>query len=129
MPEASELAILAPRVVQNPVIPRRWRKRGSFVDLSALDDTALLAHAFEIKTGMLPAAPLHYLGITGVEPQGYWLYAYPVYLHPRREQLILMTGSEFEPDEHESQCLIEILRAHFPEHLEQRRPAPGAQRQ
>lgn len=115
MPPESEVAILAPGVVREATLPRRWKRRGRFNDLSALDENELLGWAFGIRDASLPAAPLHYLAMTGSDPAGYCLYAYPVYLHARREQLILMAGPEFEPNEQEARELIASLREHFPE--------------
>lgn len=111
----ADIGILAPHIVRDAVLPRRWRRRGGFVELPALDQADLLAHAFHLDRGSLAPAPLHYLGMTGQEPEGYCLFAYPVYLHARREQLILMTGPEFELSDGEAESVLESLRAHFPE--------------
>ncbi|MGA8259232.1 MAG: hypothetical protein WB783_03365 [Arenicellales bacterium] len=115
MSTGSEIGVLAPGVVRESPLPAHWKKRGRFLDLVDLDGDALLARAFGIE-GTLPApAPLHYLGATGREPRGYCLFAYPVYLHARREQLILMAGREFEPTEAESRVLVARLQEHFPD--------------
>lgn len=90
MPEETRIGILAPGVVRDS--PRRWRKRGAFRELPALDEAELLARAFGVEEADLALAPLHYLGISGSDPEGYCLFAYPVHLHARREQLILMAG-------------------------------------
>ena len=111
-----EIRILAPKVIRESVLPARWKRRGRFLDLAGSKDQALLARAFGIRElDLSAAAALHYLGATGRDPGGYCLFAYPVHLHPRREQLILMAGPEFEPDEAESQLLLADLVAHFPE--------------
>lgn len=115
MPAGPEIGILAPRIVRDAALPRRWRRRGGFSALSGLDDVELLARAFHLDPGGLAAAPLHYLGMTGENPDGYCLFAYPVYLHARREQLILMTGPEFELSEAEADSVAGMLRGHFPE--------------
>jgi hypothetical protein len=107
------MAVLAPRAISESPLPRRWMKRGQFVDLAGMDDAGLLARAFDIEGTALPAAPLHYLGISGREPTGYCMFAYPVHLHPRREQLILMAGPDFEPREDEAERLIADLEAQF----------------
>lgn len=122
MPAAAEIAILAPRIVRESALPRRWRKRGAFAALAGLDDLGLLARAFRVDTSSLAAAPLHYLGMTGDDPAGYCLFAYPVYLHARREQLILMTGPEFELNEAEARSLAATLREHFPDWRVERTP-------
>lgn len=115
MPGRSSVAILAPNAVRGSPLPKRWHRRGRFRELPRLGETQLLAHAFGIDHSGLAAAPLHYLGITGRDPVGYCLFAYPVHLHARREQLILMTGEEFEPSERESAEIIELLGEYFPE--------------
>jgi len=111
----SEIGILAPNIVRESGLPRGWRRRGGFASLEGVDDVDLLARAFRLEAGSMAAAPLHYLGMTGKDPLGYCLFAYPVYLHARREQLILMTGPEFEPSSSEVDDLAESIRAHFPE--------------
>jgi len=114
MADASRVAILAPNIVRDSPLPKRWHKRGGFDALPSLDETTLLARAFGIDPGGLAAAPLHYLAMTGEEPAGYCLFAYPVHLHARREQLILMTGEEFELGEGEAAALIDALREYYP---------------
>jgi len=73
----------------------------------------MLARVFGVEDATLPAAPLHYLGMSGRKPAGYCMFAYPVHLHPRRDQLILMAGPDFEPREDESERLIADLEAQF----------------
>jgi len=114
MPRESQIAILAPNIVRESPLPKRWKKHGYFRELPALDETELLARVFGIDASVLAAAPLHYLAMTGEEPQGYCLFAYPVYLHARREQLVLMTGEEFELSDEEAAVLIEALLEYFP---------------
>jgi len=109
-----EVAILAPGIVAESPLPRSWHKRGLHTGIQAWDDPELLTRAFRLKATP-PAAPLHYLGMTGQEPGGFCLFAWPVYLHPRREELVLMTGEEFEPDEAEAESLIALLAGHFPD--------------
>ncbi|HSH42858.1 MAG TPA: hypothetical protein VK973_12110, partial [Arenicellales bacterium] len=115
---------LAPNAVREARLPRRWLKRGRFRGLAAMEETALLAHAFGIDPSALAAAPLHYLGMTGSDPQGYCLFAWPVYLHARREQLVLMTGEEFEPDEQEAEEILVLLGEYYP-HWRLERTADG----
>lgn len=115
MSNESRITILAPRVVSDARLPRRVRKRARFRALPATDDTGLLAHVFGIAAPGLPAAPLHYLGMTGSDPEGYCLFAYPVHLHARREQLILMSGADFELGEAEAAALMESLREYYPQ--------------
>lgn len=119
MTAESRITILAPGVVSRCPLPKRWRKRGRFRALPPLAETELLARAFGIDAAGLAAAPLHYLGMTGTDPQGYCLFAYPVYLHARREHLVLMTGEEFELSEAEATAILDTLREHYPHwHLE-----------
>lgn len=113
MSGSSDIAVLTPWVIRQSPLPRRWMKRGRFVDLTGMDGAGLLARAFDIEDSVLAPAPLHYLGMSGREPAGYCLFAYPVHLHPRREQLILMAGPDFELRESEAEQLIAELRAHF----------------
>lgn len=115
MPAASEIGILAPDVIQGSALPRRLRRRGRFTRLAARQGTELLAYALGVAPEELAAAPLHYLGMTGADPAGYCLFAYPVHLHARREQLILMTGEELDVTESEAVSLIETLQAYYPE--------------
>lgn len=114
MPADAQIAILAPGVVRESPLPKRWKKRGRFRELQGLDEGELLAHAFGIDDTRLATAPLHYLGMTGSDPGGYCLFAYPVHLHARREQLILMTGEEFELSDAEATDIIASLREYYP---------------
>lgn len=114
MREGSEIAILAPNVVRSSPLPRRWKKRGAFRELGELDESGLLARALGIDARNIAAAPLHYLGMTGNAPDGYCLFAFPVYLHARREQLVLMTGEDFELSEAESRSVMAALEEYFP---------------
>lgn len=115
MPPATEIGILAPGVIQGSALPRRFRRRGRFIHLAEREGTDLLAYALGVAPEALAAAPLHYLAMTGTEPAGYCLFAYPVHLHARREQLILMTGDEFDVTEPEAESLIVALQAYYPE--------------
>lgn len=114
MPARSEIAILAPGIVKDAGLPRRWKRSGGFTDLAGAGDSALLARAFRIPEDDLADAALHYLGATGRDPGGYCLFAYPVYLHPRREQLVLMSGPEFELEDAEAQSMMAAVQAHYP---------------
>ncbi len=115
MPGNARIGILAPGVVRESPLPRRWRRRGVFRELPELDEAALLARAFGVDESDFALAPLHYLGMTGRDPDGYCLFAYPVHLHARREQLILMTGGEFELSEDEASDLIALLQEYYPQ--------------
>jgi len=115
MPAPAEICILAPDVIQGSTLPRRLRRRGRFSRLEYRPGTELLAHALGVEPRGLAPAPLHYLGMTGADPAGYCLFAYPVHLHARREQLILMSGPEFDVTDSEAASLLEILQAYYPE--------------
>lgn len=124
MPACASVTVLAPNAVRASPLPKRWHKRGRFRELPELGETQLLANAFGIDHSGLAAAPLHYLGMTGHDPAGFCLFAWPVYLHARREQLILMTGEEFELSEREATEIIDLLGEYFPEwRLERTRDA------
>lgn len=111
---ASRITILAPNIIREARLPKRVMKRARFAALPETEETALLARVFGVDAPALPAAPLHYLGMTGRDPEGYCLFAYPVHLHARREHLVLMTGTEFELDEEEALAIIETLREYYP---------------
>lgn len=115
MPGGSCIGILAPGVVRESPLPRRWRKRGVFRELPELGEAELLARAFGVEDSDLALAPLHYLGMTGSDPGGYCLFAYPVHLHARREQLILMSGEDFEVSEDEASDLIALIQEYYPQ--------------
>jgi len=111
----SQICILAPGVIQESPLPRGFRARGSFTGLAGLEADALRARVLGLDPARLAPAALHYLALTGREPAGYCLFAYPVHLHARRQQLILMSGPEFDASESESESLIETLRAYYPQ--------------